>query len=60
MPQESAEPDDQDEMPDDELDRQLRRRRPDDEHKQLLFFSWRSDQENYAIVRTTWYEGKTQ
>ena len=35
----------------------LRRARPDDEHKQLLFFSTGDlINENYAVVRTTWYE----
>tara|TARA_R100001163_G_C5064664_1_gene202335 strand:- start:923 stop:1207 length:285 start_codon:yes stop_codon:yes gene_type:complete len=35
----------------------LRRKRSDDEHKQLLFFSTGDlINENYAVVRTTWYE----
>ena len=35
----------------------LRKRRPDDGHNQLLFFSTGDlINENYAVVRTTWYE----
>ena len=35
----------------------LRKKRSDDEHKQLLFFSTGDlINENYAVVRTTWYE----
>ena len=58
MPEESAEPEDQDAMPRlmSWIDK-LRRKQSDDEHKQLLFFSTGDlINENYAVVRTTWYE----
>ncbi len=35
----------------------LRKKRPDDGHKQLLFFSLGElTDQNYAVVRTTWHD----